>query len=127
MLDTAGNATVKPARRRPSAWNRSRTTNDPVKHISGKTAAGRRVRDLYAALMDGIGNPTDVLIAADVLRVAELRTAAEDMRARVLAGNGGDPADLVRLENLAHRAGRRLAKHTPAKARTLADHIRSRA
>jgi hypothetical protein len=102
MIDGARTAVAPTNLRHPAARNRSRVTNSPAKHVSGRTAVGRRVRDLYAALMESVGNPTDVLIAADVLRVAELRTAAEDLRARVLAGNGGDPADLVRLENLAH-------------------------
>ena len=127
MADGARTDIAASGRRHPAARNRSRVTNTPYRHVSGRTAAGRRVADLFFSLMDGLGNPTDTLIVADILRAAELRAVAEDMRGAMLAGKPIDTASLVRIENLSHRAGRRLSRHAPAKARTLADHIRNRA
>jgi hypothetical protein len=103
---------------------RSATTTDPLAaRTNGHTAQGKRIRDLYRALTQRIGDPTDVLAQADVLRAAELRVAAEELRAKVLHGEPCEPDALVRLENLANRAERRLSKLAPPKSRTLADHI----
>jgi hypothetical protein len=98
---------------------RSKTTSDPMGvRANGNTKRGRRIRDLFRALLDRIGCPDDVLARADVLRAAELKVAAEDLRARVLAGQPCEPNELVRLENLADRAARRLSKYGPAKTKT---------
>lgn len=108
---------------------RARVTNNPMSRGNGRTAQGRRVRDLYTALMGRIGNPGDTIIQADVIRAAELRTAAEGLRLKLLAGNSVDPDQLVRLENLASRAERRLIKDAATRKPrpSLHDHLAARA
>jgi hypothetical protein len=91
-----------PAPRPPVAC--SRTTNDPLAGVPRNTAAGRRVADLFRAYVTALGNPTDTIALANALAAAELKAAAEDARRRP----DTDPDQLVRLENLAHRAERRL-------------------
>jgi hypothetical protein len=54
-----------------------------------------------------MGTPSDPGTQAAILAAAELVVAAECARAKVLA-DGGDVEQLVRLENLAARATRRL-------------------
>jgi len=85
---------------------RSATTNKPMRRANGNTAIGRRVRDLYRAYLAGMSNPDDATRAA-VLAAAELVVAAESARAKLLAGEG-DIEQIVRLENLANRAVKRL-------------------
>jgi hypothetical protein len=87
--------------------SRSATTNKPLRRANGNTAAGRRVRDLYRAFMAHLGNPGDTIVQANVLNAAELTAAAENERAKLLAGDG-DVEQIIRLENLASRAVRRL-------------------
>jgi hypothetical protein len=96
----------------------SRTTNHPTAPREAHRSAHsrrRRVRDLFAGFM--LKLPAgDVLAEAAALRASELVCAAEDMRARLVAGDLTDAAAdaVVRLENLAHRAELRLAKFVPA-------------
>jgi hypothetical protein len=105
---------------------RSRMTRKPVAvRANQNTQRGRRLADLFHALLDRVGNPTDVMVQADVLRAAELRVAAEDLRAKVLAGEPCKPDALVRLENLAGRAERRLGK-APNKTPSLAEYLARR-
>jgi hypothetical protein len=87
----------------------SATTNDPVAaRTSLNTARGRRIADLFRSYMAALGNPSDAVTQANVLAATELKVAAEDARKRLLDETGGDANALVRLENLAHRAERKL-------------------
>lgn len=87
--------------------NRAATTNNPMRaRTNGRTSAGRRVRDLFKAYLAAMGR-TDDIAAAQALAAAELVTAAENARTKLLAGQG-DVEQIVRLENLANRAVRRL-------------------
>jgi hypothetical protein len=62
--------------------NRSAATNDPlIGRANGNTARGRRVRDLYRTLIGRLGD-ADVIAQAEVLEVAELIVACEDIRAQ---------------------------------------------
>jgi hypothetical protein len=109
-------ACAGPAPRPPNA--RSRTTNDALAARTDRnTARGRRVADIYLAFMAAMGNPQDTISQANALRAAELKVAAEDARKRMLDGTGGDPDQLVRLENLAARAERRLGIRRPPGAK----------
>jgi hypothetical protein len=103
--------------------SRSATTNKPLRRANGNTAAGRRVRDLYRALLAGMSNPDDVR-RAQALAAAELTVAAENARAELLAGQG-DVEQIVRLENLANRAVKRLGLQaaTAPQGPTLAEHL----
>ena len=95
---------------RGALTNRSATSNDLLRaRANGRTSAGRRVRDLYRAYLTGLSNPDDA-VKAQVIAAAELMVAAENARAELLAGRG-DVEQIVRLENLANRAGRRLGIH----------------
>jgi len=107
---------------------RSKTTNKPLKgRISRNTAKGRRIADVYHAYLEALGNPTDAIVQANVLTAAELKVAAEEARKQLLDGTG-DADALVRLENLAHRAERKLGiKRSTAKGPTALDYIRARA
>jgi hypothetical protein len=107
-----------------SLTNRSVTTNDPMRaRADGRTSGGRRVRDLYRALLAGMNNPDDIR-RAQALAAAELTVAAENARAELLAGLG-DIEQIVRLENLATRAVRRLGLQaaTAPQGPTLAEHL----
>jgi hypothetical protein len=65
--------------------------------------------------MERLGHPSDRVVQADALALAELKTAAEAARTRMLNGEDRDPDQLVRLENLVRRAERRLGLDKPVK------------
>jgi hypothetical protein len=112
----------------PIPTRRSRTTNDPLSRNSQATAAGRRVADLFRSFLRAMAD-RGCIAQADALRAAELTVAAEDARARLLAG-AGDADELVRIENLAARAVRKLGLDQQRAAKpkkTLADHLRQKA
>jgi hypothetical protein len=71
-----------------------------------------------------MGTPSDPGTQAAILAAAELVVAAECARAKILA-NGGDVEQLIRLENLAARATRRLGvkPNSTSKPPTLAEHL----
>lgn len=94
---------------------RARATNDPMKRHRGKTADARRVKDLFLSYMQALGNPQNAIIQAKAAKAAELMVAAENLRAKLISGDG-DANQLVRLENLADRAVRGLALPEPASA-----------
>ena len=72
---------------RSLAPTRSATTNDPVRaRTNGRSAEGRRVRDLYRSFSATLGNPQDVGTQALVLAASELVTAAERARRNHLDG-----------------------------------------
>lgn len=73
----------------------------------GNTARGKRLRDLFSAFLTTMGAPTDVVAQANALAAAELIVAGEEARARLLAGTG-NVDEVVRIENLAARAAKRL-------------------
>ena len=106
--------------------NRAATTNDPMRaRTNGRTSAGRRVRDLFTAYLAAMGRIDDIA-RAQALAAAELTAAAENARTKLLAGQG-DIEQIVRLENLANRAVRRLgikpgaeAPYVPLRERLLA-------
>ena len=72
---------------------RARATNDPayVPLASSHRAQSRRRRDLVAIFLDALGGRAAVseLQLVQVRKAAELTTAAEAVRARVLAGDAG--------------------------------------
>lgn len=110
-------ASQSPAARR---LRRAKVTNNPMVRTNGNTAEGKRTRDLFHAFMAETGKPDSDVFRAAALAAAELTVAAESMRSKVLAG-AGDVEQLVRIENLASRAVRRLgikpgapkAEHVP--------------
>jgi hypothetical protein len=118
----------------PAPTRRSKTSNNPLKRFNGNTRRGRRFSDLLRSYLRAMGNPVEANRQADALAAAELKCAAEDLRARLLAGPTvalGDLEQIVRLENLADRAVRKLglrpAGKSAAPAVTLAEHLARRA
>jgi hypothetical protein len=92
----------------PIMTRRAKITNDPVSvRASLNTSQGRRVADLYRSYLRAMGGPSDTVAQANVLAAAELMVAAEMARVDLLAGKA-DVDQLVKLENLAARAIRRL-------------------
>lgn len=115
----------------PHPVRRSKTTNDPTSRANQDTAAGRRLADLIRGFMAEMGNPRSPVAQADAIRAAELTVAAEDARAKLLAGDG-DANAVVRIENLAARAVRKLGlverQRDAAKPKlSLADYAREKA
>jgi hypothetical protein len=132
MLEGHTTAAAKPTLDRTAvaikpAASRAKVTNDPIRaRASGNSRQGRRLRDLYAAYMVALGHPAGPTTHAAVLAACELLVAAENARAALLAGRG-DVDQVVRLENLAARAVRRLglkpggnAPHVPLRDRLTA-------
>jgi hypothetical protein len=105
------NAPVRPATAPRPVNNRARATNKPQRmSINGRTAVGRRVRDLaegFVAQLGGWPGLSDT-IAANVRKAAELTALAERTRAEALRNGNIDPLALVRLEGAANRAVRAL-------------------
>ena len=88
---------------------RSATTNRPLAgRTSQRTAAGRRVADLFRAFLAAMNNPVDPISQANALGAAELAVAVEQQRLRAARGDNVDVDALVRLSNLADRAAKRL-------------------
>jgi hypothetical protein len=113
----------------PHAVRRSRTTNDPTTRCNQATAAGRRLNDLIRGFLHEMGNPTSTVAQSAAISAAELVVAAEDARAKLLAGNG-DPDQVVRLENLAHRAVRKLGierRQNAKPKKSFAEYVREKA
>jgi hypothetical protein len=111
---------------RPST-NRAAVTNNPLARADGRTPQGRRIRDLYRAWHAAMGQPTDPVVQAAILGAAELTVAAETARAALLGGTGDIDA-VVRLENLAGRAVRKLnIRPSATPSPSLRDYVASRA
>jgi hypothetical protein len=87
---------------------KSSVTRSPAGLLDGRSATGKRVRDLFRALMTRWGDPDDVVPQADIMALAELKTAAETARARLLEGKDQSSNECVRLENLVRRAEARV-------------------
>jgi hypothetical protein len=103
---------------------RSRLTNGKLRgRVNGNSAAGRRIRDIYRALMRELDNPTDTLIAAKVLHAAELCVAVEAQRLRAARGEDVNLDALVRLSNAADRAVRRLRLRDVPPMRSFTDEV----
>lgn len=100
--------------------------------VDGRSAAGRRMRDLMAIYAESLGGAeqlSDHQVTA-VRRAAELVVIAETARAAVLEGKSTDLDGLVRAENMAGRAVRQLGIRPVAakpKGPTLAEHLARRA
>jgi hypothetical protein len=111
MMLEDGMSTQHPAITRRSLTNRARSTNQPSRMvISGRTALGRRVRDIadgYAMRLGGWPTLT-VGQAAAVRQASELACLAAEARAAALRDSNIDPIALVRLEGAALRAERKL-------------------
>ncbi len=68
-----------------------------------RTPQGRRIRTLFQGFIAKL-DPDNPLHQAGALRAAELAVAAEDARAKLLAGDTSIEEAVTRLENAARRA-----------------------
>lgn len=115
-IEGEATANVTPTTLRQTSGFRSAVTARPERRLNGNSPAGRRVRDLFQALMTRLGTPTD-LIVADCLALVELKTGAEIARANLLTGKVSSSNELVRLENLVRRAEARVGLEPGAGAK----------
>jgi hypothetical protein len=82
LPDRSGIAGVALPDRSPKTTNRSAMTNDPLAgRANARTPRGRRVRDLYRALVGRLAE-RDPVGEAQALKIAELTVLAEDARAK---------------------------------------------
>lgn len=112
----------------PVATRRARATNKPLSRVDQSTAIGRRIADLFRSYVRAM-NAGGCIAEADALRAAELVAGAEQARVQLLAGKG-DADQVVRLENLAARAVKKLGIDPRSAAKpkkTLAEYARERA
>jgi hypothetical protein len=122
-----------PGSSKVSRSNRSRVTNRPssVEGVDGRTAAGRRFRDLCRALADDLGGEAS-LTQAEILTVrnaASITVAAEAMQGRILRGEPVDPDEMTRLANASARLlGALRTKRTARKpnAPSLAEYLETK-
>jgi hypothetical protein len=70
------------------------------------------LRDWYCAYVAELA-PDDVVAQGMALAAAELRTAAEDARQRLLGGDHDAEASVTRLENAARRSALDLERRKP--------------
>jgi hypothetical protein len=103
-IDGQTKANVTLVTPRQTAGFRSAVTARPEARLNGNSAAGRRTRDLFKAIMERLGNPVCVLMQADVLALAELKVAAEIARKRLLEDPDRGANNTVRLENMIRRS-----------------------
>jgi hypothetical protein len=103
---TDGNRMPKETPKAPKRTSgyRSAITSRPEARLDGNSLVGRRTRDLYRGLMKRMGAPDDIIVQTSVLAWAELVTASEVARARLLEGDTKGSTEVVRLENLTRRA-----------------------
>jgi hypothetical protein len=121
---------------KPPTRHRARLTSNPmVVRATGHSGRSKRLRDLFAAFAAGID--PQVVGRAAALRAAELVAMAEDIRESIRAADLTDASpdllkqlgsladQLVRIENLADRAERRLRQLTQdaPQGPTLSDYL----
>ena len=92
---------------------RAALTRNPVMRFDGRSADGRRLRDLFRSYMRQLGEPNDAGTVALALAAAEAVMIAE--RARLDYRNGRADLDAVsKTEAMAEVALRRLGLNRPA-------------
>jgi hypothetical protein len=122
---------------KPATRHRARLTSNPMRvRATGHSGRSKRLRDLFAAFAGKL-DPQDVVGRAAALRAAELVAMAEDIRESIRAADltnaspdllkqlGSLADQLVRIENLADRAERRLRQLTQdaPQGPTLSDYL----
>lgn len=93
------------------------TTNAPLSRWSGRSACGRRCRDLFRSYLKQAGSPTEPAAQAAIMALAEQIVIAEQARAECLRDGGLTKISLelvIRAENLANRTLKRLKLDKPA-------------
>lgn len=93
---------------------RSALTRNPFARLDGRSAEGRRARDLYRSYAHQLGGNLDAGTAALLLAAVEALLIAERVRADYLAGRASHD-DVIRGEGASNRALRRLGLNKPPK------------
>jgi hypothetical protein len=75
-------------------------------HLDGRTLAVRRAKRIARSLQRQLRSKPTIQQTLAIERAACLQVAAEDQRARLLAGQSISPDTVVRIENTANRAMR---------------------
>jgi len=112
--------------RKPEAQAKITNRAGKVADLDGRRRNARRVRDLVAAFTLALGGPAaiDVATMMKIKRAAELTTAVEVLRARLLRGEPIDQLALSRLQGCSDRAVRALGiKDKPARPSLLAEYL----
>jgi hypothetical protein len=89
----------------------SAQTNTPMSRWNGRSALGRRCKDLFRSYWKQAGNPTEPATQAAIMSLAEQTVISELARSDCLADGGMTKINLelvIRAENLANRTLRRL-------------------
>lgn len=104
--------------RKPPHVRSAVTANPMMARADGRSAFGRRLRDLYRSYMNALGNPVDAGTQAMILSAAEQVIGAEKERADYFAGNVPYNS-VIRAEGAANRALKRLGLNKPPQPRQL--------
>jgi hypothetical protein len=99
-----------------AANNRGKVTNNPRRFsVSGRTALGRRIRDLADTYAHALGGwpALSGMMALNVKKASELVALAEKARSDALRDGNVDPLHLARLDGCANRAVRALQLDVP--------------
>ena len=122
------NASTPPRPRRKRGASKARSRTDRARY-NGRSREAVRVRTLVAGFRTQLGEAArNPVIAAAVMRAAELAMLAEQLRARAIRGETVDFDALIKLEGAADRAVRRLGITKPEapKAPSLDDYLRQK-
>jgi hypothetical protein len=114
MTEASTSVLERPSTGLRSASQCSRLTNDPfaLRNVSGRSAEGRRWRDLVGSYRAQFPQAT----ADEVRALAALRLKLEQMQEAVVAMAGDvDPEALGRLSNIVARRERELQRKAPPK------------
>ena len=115
--DANSDSVARIPRLHPIPYRRSAIASNPLRGISTYSARGRQIHDTAARLLALLEHPTDELIIADVIALAELRVKADELR----RDPNASPLDIVRLEGLVDRRTRRLGLDRRGKREPEAD------
>jgi hypothetical protein len=96
--------------RKPHVRAKISNRSGRVAGLDGRRRDARRVRDLVVGFIQALGGPAavDAATMMKVKRAAELTTAVEMLRARLLRGEPVDQLALSRLQGCSDRAVRAL-------------------
>lgn len=104
---------------------RAKRSNNPLSPHDLTSPRGRRIADLFRSFSAALDNPPDLARQAHIAAAAELITLAEEVRLAAIQDPANADIDaIIRLENAADRAVRRLGIRPGAsapKTQTLAD------
>jgi hypothetical protein len=105
-----------------SPQRRSRVGVNPWTAINRNTRHGRHVHDIAVRLLATAADPSDPLVVADAIALAELRVRADEAR----RDPGCDIEQVVRLEGLVDRRMRRFGRQREPARPSLQDYVKAK-